>query len=102
MTATEPSNDERKEHIETDDTGARRVRTGHAEDVFAAVDVPNPIMEDGTISVAGYAYDDQEGQVELSIGGGVSVNVVLSPDEGRALADAIAGAVLEAEREVDE
>ena len=80
-------------------TGATRERTGRAEDVFAAVDVPNPVTEAGTISVAGYAYDDAPGQIELSIGDGVTVNVVLAPGEARALVDAVKGAIMAAERD---
>jgi len=102
MTTPNATNDDGKStDLSTSDTGARRVSTGRAEDVFAAVNVPNPVAEAGTISVTGYAYDDAPGQVELAIGDGVTANVVLSPDEARALADAVDGAIVEAERDID-
>ena len=81
--------------------GVRRERTGTVGDVFASVEVPDPITEDGAIDVEAYAYDEGEGRVRLSISGGVSVSLNVAPDEARSLADAIATAAEAADREVE-
>lgn len=78
---------------------ATRTPTGVVEDVYAAVDLPE-YRAPSSIDVAGYAYDDEEGSVELLIGGPASTTLVLSPGEARTLADAIASAADEAEVEL--
>jgi hypothetical protein len=79
---------------------ATRTPTGGLEDVYAAVELPE-YRTPSSIDVAGYAYDDEEGSVELLIGGPASTTLVLSPAEAQALADAIATAAEEADREVE-
>jgi hypothetical protein len=103
MRANNDTPSEEKKGTVTDPSGLGAVseQTGAVRDVFARVEVPDPVTEDGDINVAGYAYDDAGGQVEVSIGGGVEVSVVVGPEAARELADAIATAAEEADREVE-
>jgi len=103
MRANDTTPSEEKKGTVTDPSGLGAVQeaTGRVGDVFARAEVPDPVTDDAEITVQGYAYDDADGQVQLSVGGGVSLSVVVGSDEARALADAIATAADEAEREVE-
>lgn len=83
------------------DPGAIGTPTGTIDDVFAAVDVPDRSRDDAHLSVKAYAYDDEPGTVVVGVGNGVSATVVLEVEAARALADAIATAAEEADRDVD-
>jgi phage tail sheath gpL-like len=92
-----------KKRTVTDESGLGAVQeaTGQVGGVFARAEVADPVTDDAEITVQGCAYDDRDGQVQLSVGGGVSLSVVVSSDEARELADAIATAAEEADREVE-
>lgn len=79
--------------------GARRRRVGSVDDAYAAVDLRGPAAEEATLEVTAYAFDDAEGEVELTIGEEVSVSIVLAPDRARQLAETIAAAAADAETE---
>lgn len=66
----------------------------------ARVEVPNMVASDPTIRVTGEALDDDDGNVILKIGDGVSVSVALSAGEARALATTLDRAADDAEAEI--
>lgn len=103
MRANKDTPSEEKKGTVTDESGLGAVQeaTGRVGGVFARAEVPDPVADDAELTVQGYAYDDRDGQVQLSVGGGVSLSVVVSSDEARELADAIATAADEADREVE-
>jgi hypothetical protein len=103
MRANDTTPSEEKKGTVTDESGLGAVKeaTGHVGDVFARAEVADPVTDDAEITVQGYAYDDRAGQVQLSVSGGVSLSVVVDSDEARELADAIATAADEADREVE-
>lgn len=79
--------------------GARRRRVGSVDDAYAAVDLLDPAAKEAPLDVTAYAFDDEEGQVELTIGEEVSVEIVLAPERARQLAETIATAAADAEEE---
>jgi len=85
----------------TDDRlGSRRTPSGSVDDAFAAVDIPMPAAEHGSIDVAGYAYNDEPGEVELRIGDRLTVEIVLDADRARELAATLTDAADDAEAEL--
>jgi len=96
-----PAGEKKRTVTDPSGLGAVQEATGRVGDVFARAEVADPVTDDAEITVQGYAYDDSPGQVQLSVSGGVSLSVVVGSDEARELADAIATAAAEADREVE-
>ena len=80
--------------------GSRLTRVGRVEDVFAGVKMPERPIDAAPLDVTAYAFDDEPGQVQLTLGDGISVEIVLSPGRARELATALVDAATDAEAEV--
>ena len=80
--------------------GIRTARFGRADAGEALVEVPNLSTDGATISVTGEAFDDQPGHIVVHVGGGASVELALSVDEARDLAERIDRAADEAELDI--
>lgn len=89
MDSNTTSDDRSKEF---NDRGSFSTSAGMVRDVFAAVDTPARQSDSATLSVKGYAYDDEPGSVVVAVRGDVSTTIVLELDDARALADAISNA----------
>jgi hypothetical protein len=64
-----------------------------------SVEVPEHYAAE-KVSVSGYAYDDEPGEVQLSIGGGVQVGVWIDSDGARELAEQLRIAADEADEQI--
>mgnify|MGYP000255788404 CR=1 FL=1 len=101
MTAIDTNTDETDKIIDrrADDYGSRRSRLPGVDAATMSVEVPEHYAAE-KVSVSGYAYDDQPGEVELSIGGGVQVGVWIDSDGARELAEQLRIAADEADAEI--
>jgi len=82
---------------------AGHVPTGSS--VFGSIDLPPQVSEETTVSVSGYAYEDEPCDVEITAYiNGATVWITLSADRAREFADEIRLAALAADRglEIDE
>lgn len=77
--------------------GGRHTSHGGVSNVFAHVEVPDPIAEDGTISVCAFAYDDEPGEVQLTLRRGVDLTLSLGPTTARELGETLLDAANDAE-----
>ena len=82
-----------------DDYGSRRSRLPGVDGATMSVDVPEHFAAE-RVAVSGYAYDDQPGEVELTITGGVGVGVWIDSDGARELAEQLRLAADEADAEI--
>jgi hypothetical protein len=71
---------------QTDSYGSRHSRLPGVDGASVSVETPEAYGEQ-SISVSGYSYDDEAGDVELTFGDEVRVGVWVSPSEARALAE---------------
>ena len=99
MTANDTTDDGGKKRtvLENHDLGSRQVGLGGVDGVATAVDIPPEHYDDDTISVRGFAFDDEPGHVTLDLGRVVTINVDMNPEQARALADRLDAAADEAE-----
>jgi hypothetical protein len=79
--------------------GVRRTQLDGVDGATLTVETPE-FHGDGRIGVAAYAYDDEPGDVELTLGTDVRIDLTLSPTAARQLADRLADAAAEADAEV--
>ena len=101
MTATDTTDDGEEKPTDTEThLGSRLTRVGRVDDVFAAVSMPEQPIDGAPLDVTAYAFDDEPGQVQLTLGDGISVEIVLSPGRARELATALVDAATDAEAEV--
>ena len=107
MTATDTNTDDAEKITErrADDYGSRISRLRGVDAATMSVQMPNHYAAE-SVSVSGYAYDDEPGEVQLIIGGGgvdaVEVGVWIDTDDARALAEQISLAADEADAEIGE
>jgi hypothetical protein len=88
--------------IESDDTGCTRTSIPSGSPVFGAVNITEELSEESSISVSGYWYDDQPGEVECKVGvGSAHVTLSFSPDRAHELAAEFEQAALAAEESGD-
>ena len=81
--------------------GVRRTQLDGVDGAALSVETPE-LHADEEIAVAAYAYDDEPGGVELTLGTDVRIDLTLSPTAARQLADRLADAAAEASADVDE
>jgi len=93
---TDNDHDTQKRTVHEDSLGSRQVTLDGVNGAAVSVKTPN-IFTDEQIGVAGYAYDDREGQVQLTLGSEVRVGVTLDASDARELAERIGEAADEAE-----
>lgn len=96
-TDTEP--DDRVDvDTKTGDRGGTRAAVSSGSSFFGAIHLPEIIGDQSHLHVDGYAYDDEPGEVECSIGiGGGSVILTFSPERARRFARELETAVEEVE-----
>lgn len=71
----------------TDDYGSGRARFSERSPVWSSVDLSEIITEETTVGVNGHWYDDEEAEVEVTIGaGGASMVLNMSPQRAREFA----------------
>jgi hypothetical protein len=85
---------------QSDNYGSRRSQLPGVDGASVSVETPEAYGEQ-SISVSGYSYDDEAGDVELRFGDEVQVGVWLSPSDARALAEQLEIAAAEADSESD-
>ena len=85
---------------QSDSYGSRHSRLPGVDGASVSIDTPEAYGEQ-SISVSGYSYDDEAGDVELRFGDEVRVGVWLSPSDARALAEQLRLAADEAAAEID-
>jgi hypothetical protein len=97
MTATDTTDDGNKKVIvrQSDSYGSRHSRLPGVDGATVSIDTPEAYGEQ-SISVSGYSYDDEAGDVELTFGDEVRVGMWLSPSDARALAEQLGIAADEA------
>jgi hypothetical protein len=71
---------------QSDSYGSRHSRLPGVDGASLSVETPEAYGEQ-SVSVSGYNYDDEAGDVELTFGDEVRVGVWLSPADARALAE---------------
>jgi hypothetical protein len=86
----------------TDDDalGVRRTALDPVDGATLIVETPE-FHADEEIGVAAYAYDDEVGDIELTLGTDVRTHLTLSPTAARQLADRLLVAADEAAADVD-
>jgi len=101
MTATDTNGDGPEKRIvrQSDNLGSRHSRLDGVHGAAVAVDTPEVFTEE-SIAVSGFAYDDEQGQVQLTLGSDISIGVWLDPADARALAEQLALAADEAEADI--
>jgi hypothetical protein len=83
------------------DDGAREHRTSGHEGIWTSLSLNELIDEDTHVSVTGVAFDDEPGSVALSITSSTAdLQVGVSPERARALAEDLLEAAEAAERSV--
>jgi len=92
---------EKRTVIENRELGSRQVGFEQVRGASTAVEIPPEAYEDDTISVKAFAFDDEPGQVELYLGQEVQIAVTLEADGARRLAERLAAAAREADRDVE-
>jgi hypothetical protein len=95
--ATEPNTDDGEKVVvrQSDNYGSRHSRLPGVDGASVSVETPEAYGEQ-SVSVSGYNYDDEAGDVELTFGDEVRVGVWLSPADARALAEQLGIAADEA------
>ena len=86
---------------QSDSYGSRHSRLPGVDGASVSVETPEAYGEQ-SISVSGYSYDDEAGDVELRFGDEVRVGVWVSPSDARALAEQLEIAADEADAEIDD
>jgi len=82
--------------------GGRGAYVKQGAPVFGALELPPEHSEETTVSVSGYAYDDEPGDVEITATiNGATVYLTLAPDRAREFAEEIQVAAREADHDVD-
>ena len=101
MTATDTNTDETDKIIDrrADDYGSRRSQLPGVDAATMSVELPDHYAAEH-VAVSGYAYDDEPGEVQLSIGGGVQVGVWIDSDGARELAEQLRIAADEADEQI--
>lgn len=89
MTANESTSDETEESIDNE-LGTLTTERATIDGAYTAVELPDRVDEDATISIDGHGLDDEPSIVTLRVRGAVSVCVSLQADEALELADKIA------------
>ena len=84
---------------QSDSYGSRHSRLPGVDGASVSVETPEAYGEQ-SISVSGYSYDDEAGDVELRFGDEVRVGVWVSPADARALAEQLEIAADEADSEI--
>ena len=84
---------------QSDSYGSRHSRLPGVDGATVSIDTPEAYGEQ-SISVSGYSYDDEAGDVELTFGDEVQVGMWLSPSDARALAEQLRLAADEADAEI--
>ena len=101
MTATDTNGDRPEKRIvrQSDNLGSRHSRLDGVDGAALSVDTPE-IFSEESIGVSGFAYDDEDGEVQLSLGSDISIGVWLDVSDARALAEQLALAADEADAEI--
>ena len=101
MTATEHNTDDTEKSVvrRSDNLGSRHSRLEGVDGAALSVDTPE-IFSEASIGVSGFAYDDEDGEVQLTLGSDISIGVWLDVSDARALAEQLALAADEADAEV--
>ena len=83
----------------SDTLGSRHSRLDGVDGAALSVRTPE-IFSEESIGVSGFAYDDEDGEVQLTVGSDVSIGVWLDPEDARTLAEQLALAADEADAEI--
>ena len=83
----------------SDNLGSRHSRLDGVDGAALSVDTPE-IFSEESIGVSGFAYDDEDGEVQLTLGSDISIGVWLDVSDARALAEQLALAADEAGAEI--
>lgn len=81
--------------------GGRSAAVGPGAEIFGALELPPEHSEETSLSVTGYAYDDEPDDVEITATiNGATVYLTLDPDRAREFAEEIRLAAREADHDV--
>jgi len=97
--STNTDNTEKRVVRQSDNLGSRHSRLDGVDGAALSVDTPE-IFSEESIAVSGFAYDDEQGSVQLTLGSDISIGVWLDPADARALAEQLALAADEAEADI--
>jgi len=97
--STNTDDTEKRVVRQSDNLGSRHSRLDGVDGAALSVDTPE-IFSEESIGVSGYAYDDEDGEVELTLGSDISIGVWLDVSDARALAEQLALAADEADAEI--
>ena len=86
---------------QSDNLGSRHSRLDGVDGAALSVGTPEIFAEE-SIGVSGFAYDDEQGEVQLTLGSDISIGVWLDPADARALAEQLEVAADEADAEIGE
>ena len=90
---------EKRVDRKSDTLGSRHSRLDGVDGAALSVDTPE-IFSEESIGVSGFAYDDEEGEVQVTLGSDISIGVWLDVSDARALAEQLALAADEADAEI--
>ena len=84
--------------VERDDIGTTRAAVESGSSVYGAVEIGEYVDDGADISVTGYNYDDERGEIEVKVAvGATDVTLCSSPERARGLADELRTAAQYAE-----
>ena len=103
QTSMSTNNDDGEKVVvrQSDNYGSRHSRLPGVDDAAVSIDTPET-FGDEPIGVSGFAYDDTNGEVQLTFGSDIQVAVFLDPDDARVLAEQLEVAADEADAEIGE